>query len=102
MARIFDPIDEWELYIPSVSGERDLFRDDPDNALTCEVRFLSKNELDRYTRIAQRAARMGPAKADEEHVRSLLRDNVRNVRNYSMNGKPITDGEGIYDEDDDL
>ena len=97
MARVFDPIDEWELYVPDVGDERKIYKDDPDDALTCEVRFLSKHELDRYNRIAERAKRSGPTKADTDHVKALLSDNVRNVRNYSINGTPITDGSGIYE-----
>ena len=103
MARIFDEIDEWEPYVPGIDGgrERELFLDDPDTTLTVEIKFLSKNEKDSYARIARRAERMKtPGKSEEEHIRRLFRDHVRNVRNYVFNGVPVTGGEELFDASD--
>ena len=47
MARHLSLVSEWELYIPDVGNERRLFEDSPNDALTMEVRLLSKHEREK-------------------------------------------------------
>jgi hypothetical protein len=103
MARIFESIEEWEVYVPGIDGgrERELLADDPDNALSMEIRFLSKSEKDAYARMARRVEKAKiPGRSEEEHIRRLFLEHVRNVRNYTFNGVPVLDGEAIWNASD--
>lgn len=110
MARNFVKIDEWEIWIPDIVlneqnekyptavTERDLYRLDPNEALSMEIRHLSKAEVRALQDTANAFMLRGKMeKEDEKHARSLLADNVRNIKNYTIGEIRITDGTGLYD-----
>lgn len=103
MARIFESIDEWEVYVPGIDGgrERELLADDPEHVLTMEIRFLSKAEKDAYARMARRIEKSKiPGRSEEEHIKRLFTEHVRNVKNYTFNGVPVTDGAELWEAGD--
>lgn len=92
-----EAIDEWEEYVPDVEGQRELFFDDPDEAMTVEIRFLSRDDLKQYTRAIERANRGQPAsKADTKLAEQMFSENVRNVRNLVIADVPIETGADLY------
>jgi len=102
MARKFSKIDEWELWVPPLDDEREIYKEDPTQAVTMELRFLTKEQRDYYQRIAERTRRSGAVKsADVQAIRQMFADNVRNVTNYEPAGEPVTDGADVFDADGD-
>jgi hypothetical protein len=100
--RTFTKIDEWELWVPPVDGERELYETDPDEAVTMELRFLTKEQRDYYQRAAERYKRNGRThSADEKAARQLLDENVRNIKNYGEEGNLVKTGAELFDFDGD-
>lgn len=104
MARHRMKIDEWELYVPNVDegAERHLFQEKPDQAITMELRFLSKRERDYFQRIAQRAEK-GPEERKKlfNEFRRMLDENVRNIKNLTVEGGiPVTTGVDLFESDE--
>jgi hypothetical protein len=99
MARVFETIDEWELWIPPLGDEREIFEHDPDQAVTMEIRHLvTKEQRDHYNRIAERYKKTGAAgSAEIQSMRQMFADNVRNVKNYGTADHPITNGAEMFD-----
>jgi hypothetical protein len=104
MAREFLKIDEWEDWVPPLDGERDLYRHEPDEALVMELRFLSKEQREHYQRISEKFQRLGAAasRSDVRSMRQMFVDNVRNVRNYTVDGAPVTTGAELFDVNGDV
>lgn len=95
MARIYGKLDEWELWVPE--DERDLFEDDPDKALTMELRHLSRKELERYANEREKSLKRRSRKSNEDLARAFVTENVRNVTNYVMAGEPIRSGDDLFE-----
>lgn len=94
-------IGEWEEYIPDVEGQRELFLDEPDEALTVEVRHLSRDDLKQYIRIAERAKKKGViSSADQKMAAQIFEENVRNVKNMVLSDEPVLTGKDLYDSDE--
>jgi hypothetical protein len=104
MAREFVKIQEWEDWVPPMDGERDLYQSNPDEAVIMELRFLTKEQRDHYQRISEKYQRMGAAtsRSDVRSMRQMFEDNVRNVRNYSVDGAPVTTGGELFDVNGDV
>lgn len=99
MARKFDAIDEWELYVPGIDNgaERQLFEDKPEEAFTVEIRHLSDREINQYERILYRVRNQGQvAEAAETFAKKLFCENVRNVKNYAPRGTGLTTSEEVW------
>lgn len=99
MARVFDKVDEWEVYVPFC--ERAAFVNDASEAFTVEIRFLvarERRELDRRIMAAVERDASGAAAVAEAMARRLFCENVRNIRNYSPNGTEIKTSELLFDE----
>lgn len=93
-----ESIDLWEEYVPDVEGERELFIDEPDKAVTVEIRLVSRDELQQYVRRAERMKKTGRVTdSDERSAKDLFARHVRNVKNVTIDGKKITTGEELYD-----
>jgi len=94
-------LEEWEEYVPDVEGQRELFLDEPMEAVTVELRRVSKAELKRYHRASTRASNGGTlTDADLKLARDMFVDHVRNVKNYRIGGVAVLDGGELYDTDD--
>jgi len=104
MARTFDALQEWETYVPAVDGdagpERELYAEAPDKALTCELRYLTAAQIKGYERVVFRNLKAANQVRDkgEELARRMFTENVRNVRNYAPNGRPLTTGDEVWDD----
>jgi hypothetical protein len=101
MARNYDPLKEWEDYVPDVYGddglrERARFEENLEGAIVVEIKSLSKRERERYGEQARRAARQGKDVVDAE-ARRMMEETVRNVRNYSKDGRKIATGGDLFD-----
>jgi hypothetical protein len=94
-------IGEWEEYVPNVEGQQELYIDEPDQAVTVEIKMLSKADRDKYERAMVRSKKRGGiTDADTKLVQRMFENHVRNVRNYSVGGRPITTGLALYETDD--
>lgn len=94
---------EWETYVPDVDSERDLCRAG-EPCITMEIKIVTQGDRKRYESQLAREKRIrksgGGESPDEIVARQILADNVRNITNYSINGRPITDGADLYDRGD--
>jgi hypothetical protein len=101
MAREFSKLDEWSEWVPA--EERDEFESGDGTAMTMELRFLTKEQRDAYSRETERLTkRLGSNnKAVERTARKFLSDNVRNIKNFTDAGAPITDGAQLLDVEGD-
>jgi hypothetical protein len=104
MARKYEQLDQWETWVPDVmttegANEREIFKHNPEEALAMELRFLSLEKRKKYERIASASLRVGLVDDDkaEQYMRQLFADHVRSVKNYWMDGKPVTTGEQLFD-----
>lgn len=104
MARNYDPLQPWEIYVPDIIGddgvaERRRYALEPDKTITVEIKSLSKRERDQYSERARRALRQGDARTVEES-RMTFSETVRNIRNYSKDGQAIINGEDLVERGD--
>lgn len=102
MARHRTKIDEWEIYVPDVDDERHIYQEDPDQAITMEIRFLGKREIEYYQRIAEKAGK-GPEQREKAKraFKKMLDENVRNIKNLTINGgQPVSTGADLYESDE--
>lgn len=98
MAREFVKVDEWEDWVPPMEGERELYLKDPEDALVMELRFLTKEQRDHYERLANKHRKAGAmSSADVAAMRQMFSDNVRNIRNYIVDGAPVTTGDELFE-----
>ena len=102
MGRHYAQINEWEVYVPDVDNERELFEETPDEALTVEVKHLSRKQLNDVLAASERTTkRNGKAsKADEKLVEKMFRDNVRSVSNFTIGNESIETGAQLYEQGD--
>ena len=92
MARNIKSPGEWVTYIPEAFGNRD--DDDP---VSMEIHWLSGNDFRKYRRQLVMRHQHGDLKANAEEINAkLMSDNVRNVKNYSINGEVIKDGADLF------
>lgn len=92
MARNVKSPGEWVQYIPEAFGNRD-----DDEPVTVEIHWLSGAEFRKYRRQLVLKQQHGDLKTNTEEINArLMEDNVRNVRNYSVNGEPIKDGHDLF------
>jgi len=99
MARHRTTIEEWELYIPKVDDERELFASGDPEAITMEVKFLSKRRAEHYQRLARKMEK-GPEhrKRWNTELRKMLVDHVRNITNVTVDdGAVVSNGGDLYD-----
>jgi hypothetical protein len=95
-------LDEWELYIPNVDGQRESFEAGDGTAITVEIRHLTKRQREMYQRLVAQAAHRPEKRASvKTKMRDLIAENVRNVQNYVIEGEPILTGAELFDADDD-
>lgn len=95
-------IDEWEVYVPDIGDERQLFVVDPDQAVTMELRFMTKREREHFQRVAERAEK-GPVerKRAEGELKKMLSEHVRNITNVTVNdGHPVVSGADLWECDE--
>jgi len=92
MARHFQMIDEWETWIPDVGNEREIYKVDPDNALTMELRHLTKEQVQQYTNAARRYVLSGDETAAKTNIDGMIQNHVRNITGYSIDGVAIVTG----------
>ncbi len=97
--------EEWVTYVPDAFENAE----DPD-PVTVELRPLSGEQMRAQQRIAfvdaatgKKMRREGKAKRSEEVIRRtqaaqarIFAENVRNVRNYVINGEPVLTGEDMF------
>ena len=97
MAREYLKIDEWEKWTPDVDNERELLKSNPDKALSMELRFMTLQERKDVQRYGASALR-GLLDDDDynKQMLSIFKRHVRNVKNYTYNGKPVTTGEELF------
>lgn len=103
MAREFVKIEDWEEWVPPFDGERDLYVSEPGEAVSMELRFLTKEQREHYQRISQKHQKMGgtPTRSDRRAMRQMFEENVRDIRNYVVDGAPVTTGAELYDVEGD-
>lgn len=102
MAIDYGRFDQWERWIPSIQGQRDLAKTDPDKVASMELRFMTRAERKRLMRLSVSAAM--ERVSDEEHdkaLREIFDDHIRGIRNLTSGGRPITKGGDLLDVDDD-
>jgi len=102
MARHRTTIEEWELYVPDVGDERNIFLEHPEQAITMELKFLSKREREYFGRIAQKAEK-GPEERRRAatELRRMLDEHARNITNVTIDdGTPVVTGGELYDSDE--
>lgn len=102
MARHRTSIDEWELYIPNVGDEQQMFADGNPEAITMELCFLSKREREHFQRVAAKAEK-GPEqrKRAEKELRRMLEEHVRDIANVTIDGgTSVVTGSELYDSDE--
>lgn len=101
MARHYQSIDEWELYVPGIDkgNERNLYQEDSPEAITLEIAHLSKIELKKYQKAAERTAKAkgSVSDADENLIKDMFSDRVRNIKNYSIGEKQIETGLDLWE-----
>jgi len=99
MAINFDRFDEWERWIPSLSGER---RKPDADVASMEIRFMTRAERKRFQRLSVSAAMETMSEAEHDKaLRGILDSHIRNIENLTSNGTPITEGSVLLDVDDD-
>lgn len=98
MSREYLRIDEWERWVPDLDDERKIAKDDPDKALSMELRFLTREERKRWQRMSRKAL-TGDISDDEadKSMRELFGTHVRAVQGYVYDGVPVTDGAELFD-----
>jgi hypothetical protein len=105
MARILSKIDEWEVYIPNIGSERAGYQEDPENALTMEIRLLTKKERERFHHFLQQATndknRSQQERAEREII-TILDSAVRDVKNYVVGDECITSGRRLWEVADEV
>lgn len=85
--------DEWRTYIFEAFDNRL----DPD-PVTMEIHWLSGQEYRKYRDKLKIRTGHGDVSTNQEQInRKLLANNVRNIKDYRINNKPITTGEELYD-----
>lgn len=98
MAVNHSKLDDWELFVPKWEGQRDAYAAGDDDAVTMEVRLITKEQRDSYQRNHAKMERMGAANAaDRKIARDTVADNVRNIKNYTAEGVAVTEGGQLYD-----
>ena len=104
MARDRVQIEEWERYVPDIDNERKLFEVSPNEALSAEVRHLSRSDREAYQRVFERGRSEMAIKADKDRstaeLRRMLSENVRGIVNYRFNGRDIITGADLFDCDE--
>lgn len=98
MGRHISAIDEWETYIPDIENERDLFERSPEESITMEIRFLTKDErsgLNEALEKTQKARGVSRIDAEKKIIR-ILDSAVRNIKNYSIDDIEIRTGEDLW------
>ncbi len=84
--------DEYREYTPESYDNRL----DPE-PITMEVHWLSGQEYRKYRDKLKIRTGHGDVSTNQEQInRKLLANNVRNITNYKVQGKPITDGDELY------
>lgn len=88
-------LDEWETWV--VPEDRGLYQTQPDQALTMEIRHLSKRDVKKLSSLHDQASKH-PSK--KQHVEDALlgwfSENIRNVQNYVIDDEPIVDGADLF------
>jgi len=98
MARRFNKISEWEVYVPDVGNERSVFAHTPEDAFTVEVRWLTARKAREFERLESPANdAQTVSEALQEAARQLFIQNVRGVKNYAPNGIELTTGEEVWE-----
>lgn len=98
MARERSAIELWELYVPKVDDERQIFVENESSALCMELRHLTKRERDHYSTIASRAGKsIESRQRAESAMQELFESHVRNVRNYKIGEMQIQTGLDLYE-----
>lgn len=96
--RNYSRLDEWELYIPDIDNGREVFKTNPEEVITCEIKHLTRRELQTYLKASKHVANSNTiTPQDERMVEQMFSECVRNVQNYTMNGEQISDGKQLYD-----
>lgn len=92
--------EDWTTYVPNVGSERELYSEDEtrDQAITCEIHFLTESELKRFRRAERLADGNIGAMRAVKAVTQLFAKNVKNVTNMDSpeTGEPITTGEDLF------
>ena len=86
--------EDWAEYTPEIDNNRD----DP-SPLTVELLPLSAEDYRRYTHspaAVLRKAVKDPLGRADAIMATIFSERVRNVRNYSVNGRPITTGAELF------
>src|SRR5687767_288787 len=93
MGRISQKVEDWVEYTPDVGDNRD----DPE-PLTVELRPMTGEAWRSYQRglTIGKGGRKDLARRSEKINGRILAENVRNVRNYMVDGKRITTGEELF------
>lgn len=82
---------EWEVYVPQ--QERELHKSRPEEAMTVELRHPRICMRDVRAMEAARSANQ----SDGDFERVVFVENVRNIRNLSIDGRDITDPGELFD-----
>jgi hypothetical protein len=98
VARKFSAIDDWETFVPDIDDERELYEENPEEAFTCEVRYLTAREVKEYDRVFRKARHESQiANLAEQYAKKIFCENIRNVRNYAPEGVELKTSEEVYD-----
>ena len=89
-------LQDWVTYVPSWLGNRE-----DDNPITVEIHPLTMRESSSYAEMIVSTPRAGFRSQMKDNSVKVFRrqfiDNVRNIKNLSLNGRPITSGEELWD-----
>ena len=84
--------EDWVTYAPDVDGNRE-----DETPLTVELHPMSGDELRAYQRgVVTAGSKRALATRAEKVSERIYSERVRNVRTYSVNGKPILTGADLY------
>lgn len=83
---------DWVTYTPEAFGNRD-----DEEPVTMEIHWLSGAEFRKHRRGLVMKQQHGDLKTNADELNEkMMGENIRNVRNYSMDGAPITDGASLF------
>lgn len=98
MGRNVSKPEDWVTYVPNVEDNRD----DPD-PLTVEIKHLTSEQHRAYTRgLLSGKGLRDPGKRSQQIVARIFASCVRSVRNYVLNGEPITTGKDLFERGETL
>lgn len=91
MARVIEKLEEdWVDYVPDVDDNRT-----DESPVTVELYPLSVEQLRSYQRAAANESKTATSRG-QKVIERILSDRVRNVRNYVVFGKVITNGAELF------